>query len=253
MELLGKDFLEISLSIALCLALTLIAYWKGILDIKGSLSAYFIGIIIALFQSIFWLAMLLAFLVTSFIATRYEFDYKMKRDVQEGVKGRRGIGSVFANGIIPTFIAFISFFDTPYFQKEISGVVFLSAIAVATADTFASEIGVLSENAYLIINLKKRVKPGTNGGVSVLGTVSAFLGSLFVASVGWAFLYSTGTLPHNVLFAMLPLGIGFLGCQIDSILGATLEDRGYLTKNTVNLVSIALGSALAWVILWVVI
>jgi uncharacterized membrane protein len=47
--------------------------------------------------------------------------------------------------------------------------------------------------------------------------------------------------------------MGFTGCQIDSIIGATLENRGYVSKLTNNLMSIALGTIIAWlVIIWII-
>ena len=45
------------------------------------------------------------------------------------------------------------------------------------------------------------------------------------------------------------LVIGFVGCQIDSVFGATLETRGWLTKKTNNLLTVSVGAVLAWFVL----
>ena len=53
----------------------------------------------------------------------------------------------------------------------------------------------------------------------------------------------------NAMNAAMVAGIGFLGCQIDSVLGAVLENRGFLTKGSVNAISIISGVLLMWLYL----
>jgi len=74
--------------------------------------------------------------------------------------------------------------------------------------------------------------------------------------VGWFVLsYLAGiyglrpTMPLSPVYLILPLGIGFLGCQIDSVIGATLERRGLVNKKTNNLISTVSGGILAYLIL----
>ena len=50
----------------------------------------------------------------------------------------------------------------------------------------------------------------------------------------------------DILLACIVAGLGFLGCQIDSVLGAVFENRGFLTKGSVNALSIIAGVALMW-------
>src|SRR5437867_137791 len=117
----------------------------------------------------------------------------------------------------------------------------LSALAywregLAGDDSLASEIGVLSRRTVLITNFQ-RVPPGTDGGISPLGQLSAIGAALYTSVVGWfvlsylARLYAfTPTLPVAPTYVLIPATIGFLGCQIDSVLGATLERRGLVNK-----------------------
>jgi len=56
-------------------------------------------------------------------------------------------------------------------------------------------------------------------------------------------------MPWSPVYLILPLGIGFLGCQIDSVIGATLERRGLVNKKTNNLISTVSGAFLAYLIL----
>ena len=127
---------------------------------------------------------------------------------------------------------------------------FITAIAAAASDTLASEIGVFAENTYMITSGKK-VKPGINGGISGLGTGAALFAAFYAAFLGWVlFKIWSSPLPDNPYYILIPLLLGFLGCHIDSILGATLENRGHLTGSRVNLLSIFVASFLAYILMY---
>lgn len=238
-------------------ALSALAYYKGVLTWDGSLAAFAVGFTIGIFGDILWLFLLLLFLITSFVATRYKFEVKEGLGAQEGVQGERRWGNVLANGLVPTIIAVVSISaDIP---KQVAGLLFVSAIAVAASDTLASELGVLSPKTYLITTLK-RVSPGTNGGVSYLGQGAALLAALYTAAMAWIFLTliplsvnAPPTFPIAPVILAIPIAVGFLGCQIDSVAGATLEERGLISKKTVNLLATSSGAVLALALhLWLV-
>ena len=250
--------------LVLCVILCVLAYWEKVLDLWGTILAFFIGAIIGIFGGILWLALLLFFLITSFLATRYKYTFKTERGVQEGKKGERHFKNVLANGFIPAFIALISFEDFHFIEnKWMAEVAFISVIAVAAADTVASELGVMSDKTYLITNPKKRVKPGTSGGISVLGQIWAIMASTYTAVFAWivlflipfTFFFSDDGLYHfaspsnSYALIVIPLIVGFVGCQIDSVLGATLEQKGWLTNEGVNIAATSLGGLLAWMMI----
>jgi len=131
---------------------------------------------------------------------------------------------------------------------DMAAVLFLTAVAAAASDTLASELGVLSPKAYLITTFR-RVQPGTNGGVSAAGTWWAFFAAFYSSVVGGLVFWYTGSLAPTTVTLVVPMVFGLVGCQIDSVLGATLETKGYLTKLTNNLTSIALATILAAVVL----
>lgn len=245
------------LIIGLCTILSSLAYWQNVLTLGGSVTAFFVGLIIGVFGDVLWLGILLLFLVTSFVATKYKFATKQQKGVQEGVKGERGGRNVLANGAVPTVIAFLSYEKFYLFSKELAAIVFLSSIAVSAADTLASELGVLSDRTYLITTFE-RVRPGTNGGISVLGQFWAFIAAMYTAIIGYLALVTSADIFSSISYnfstpfvIVIPLSIGFLGCQIDSMLGATLERSGILNKNSVNLVATASGALISWtVLLW---
>ena len=202
-----------------------------------------------------WLLLLLFFLLSSFLATRYKFALKEAMGVQEGVKGERRASNVLANGIAPMAAAILSYIDPAWFPRALSGVVFLSALAVAGSDTLASEIGVLQRDAYLITTFR-RVPPGTDGGISWLGQACALGAALYTALVGWFVLGNlartyglSATMPPEAVYLLIPAVLGFVGCQIDSVIGATLERKGLVNKKTTNLLATCSGAILAYLIL----
>ncbi len=243
------------ISMVLCGALSLLAYRKDVLSWDGALAAFAVGMVIGIFGDVTWLLLLLFFLVSSFLATRYRFALKEAMGVQEGARGERRASNVLANGVAPMVVALASLPDLAAFPKSVSGIVYLSTLAVAGADTLASEIGVLSRRTFLITNLQ-RVPPGTDGGVSLLGQLCAIGAALYTAVIGWfalfyvADLYAlTPTVPAATALTAIPIVVGFIGCQVDSVLGATLERRGLISKKLVNLVSTGSGAILAYALL----
>src|SRR3989449_270956 len=168
------DFVpSVLVSTVLTGALSALAYRRDVLTWDGSLAAFVVGMVIGIFGDVTWLFLLLFFLLSSFLATRYRFALKEALGVQEGVRGERKSTNVLANGFAPMAVAAISLTMPASFPKIISGVIFLSALSVAGADTLASEIGVLSRKTVLITT-GEPVPPGTDGGVSRLGQPCAF-------------------------------------------------------------------------------
>lgn len=206
--------------------LALATYKMGILDTKGSLSAFFLALLMLYVGGLNWLAIMFAFLLAGYAATRWKYDEKKKLGVEEFHGGVRGAGSVLANGFPPLFFVLI-----------LSPVGFLGAVATALSDTLASEIGSTSGNARLITGMK-RVKPGTEGAISPLGTFASIIGAFIIASLGPLI----GVGPKGSFAAFLA---GVAGCKADSLLGATLETKGMLGKNHVNFISTFLGGFLA--------
>ena len=242
------------LIIAICIVLCLLAYYKNLLNLSGSIMAMIFGIVIGLAGGITWILLLFVFLITSFAATRYKFNVKVKKGIQEGKRGERTWVNVVANGIVPLLIAVLTLENLPFqgLDKTTGSVLFLSAVAVAAADTLASELGVLSKKTWLITDMRP-VKAGVDGGVSLPGQAAAAAAASYTAIIGFLIFTLIDGLSLNWLHIILIIDIGFLGCQIDSVIGATLETQGYVSKLTNNLMSIALGTIIAWlVIIWII-
>jgi uncharacterized protein (TIGR00297 family) len=80
--------------------------------------------------------------------------------------------------------------------------------------------------------------------MSPTGTVAALFGAIIISIVGVIFSPDDSKISEIQLLSLLSL-IGWLGCQVDSLLGAVLENRGYLGKHSVNFLATFSGSLMA--------
>ncbi len=228
--------------LVLCAALSALSWKLGLLTADGSLASFGVGMVLGLFGGIGWLLLLVLFAFIGFLVTKYKMELKIRKGVQEGRKGERNYRNVLANGAVPMAIAVLTFRAGG--EGELPARIYMSAGCGAAADTTASELGVLSDRTYMITTLR-RVPPGVDGGVSLYGTGWAVAASAFAALVGW--LVIMGSMPSVLI--LVPVAMGVLGCFIDSVIGATLETKGWVTKLWNNITSMALGAAIALLIL----
>jgi uncharacterized protein (TIGR00297 family) len=206
---------------------------RALTPLAGGVAAVF-GVVIVVYAGFPYLALLILFVGASVLATRYHFEEKRRQNLQEGRAGERGVSNVISHIIIPTGLAVAGGLPSPLLTPAATALLFASALAFGGADTFASEFGVLSGHARSILS-GRPVPPGTNGGVSLRGEVFAFLASLTTALAGFGlFLLFRAPLPNAVLFVLTVGVAGFVACQVDSVLGETLENRGILTKGSTN-------------------
>lgn len=227
----------------LCAALSVLSWKLGLLTIDGSLASFAVGMVLGLFGGIGWLLLLVLFAFIGFAVTRYKMELKVRKGVQEGRQGERSYRNVLANGLVPMSIAAFTFLAG--WEGEVPAIIYMSAVCVAAADTTASELGVLSDRTYMITTFK-RVPPGVDGGVSIYGTVWALAASIFAALVGWVVI--VGTFPSALV--LIPAAMGILGCFIDSVIGATLETQGLISKLWNNITSMAFGALMALLLLF---
>lgn len=202
-------------------------YKRGALDLLGSLFMILMGIVIIFSAGVSWLMLLLIFLILTLGATKYAKTYKT--DLGE-YEGQRTAKNVISNGIVAFMMAAFG----GYYFPLVGG--FIGAIATATADTLASEIGVL-HTPRLITSLKK-VPPGTDGAVSILGTAAGIAGAGVIGIAAWIL----GIVPDPITAIMISVISGTIGCFMDSFLGAILERRDVLTNEHVNLLATVTGA-----------
>jgi len=225
--------LHVMLALALTLTIGYISYMANTADVTGVLSGTLLGALIIIFGGIEWFTILLAFFILGGAFTRYKYGYKEALGIAQAEGGARGYKNVFGNGLVALILAVAG----GVWGWHVLLIAYLGAVATATGDTLASEIGETSKTSPRIITSFKEVKPGTSGAVSPLGELSALVGAALIGALA--------TLLEMMKLEMIiiaPILGGFIGVHIDSLLGATLENKGYLTNHSVNLLATAAGA-----------
>jgi uncharacterized protein (TIGR00297 family) len=206
-------------------------------DVSGLFSGALIGLILIVFADIRWFLVMLGFFILGSVSTRYRFTEKEQMGVEQAKGGARGYLNVFSNGSVGAAAAVLwGISGNPLFAA-----LFVGSVATAAADTVASEIGVTGGEPYLITNLS-RVPAGTNGGVTVLGELVAVIGAFIISALA----FFLGIIPLPIVAAGTIAG--FLGTNIDSYIGAVIENRGVFGNAGTNFVATT-GGGLAALIL----
>ncbi len=207
-------------------------------DVSGVLSGILMGLLIVSFTDFRWFVLILSFFVIGGIFTKYKYDYKRAIGIAQAGGGARGYRNVFGNGLVALVCA-IAFGIT---GNVLFVVAYIGAVATATGDTLASEIGQTHKKLPRLITDLRWVPHGTDGGITTLGEYSALAGAGAIAIIGVVL----GVGASNTAVPVI-LG-GFFGANFDSVLGAVLERRHYLTNSSVNLLATAAGAIAAVII-----
>ncbi|MDV0447576.1 hypothetical protein MsAg5_14820 [Methanosarcinaceae archaeon Ag5] len=232
--------------------LAFLAYRYKIADLSALFSAAVLGILIILFSGIEWYILLVAFFILGGGFTKYKIKYKASIGLAESKNGIRSYENVFANSIFAMILAVLYGISTQYTDYSWLSIpivfAYVGTVATATGDTMASEIGTTAKGPTFMITTLKRAKPGQDGGVSLLGECAALLGSIIIGLMAFFF----GMIDSLPIALLVAIAGGFLGTNIDSILGATLQKKGILTNSSVNLVSTIIGGLIAGFVYFII-
>ena len=190
-----------------------------------------------------WLAVV-AYLVLGSLVTKLGFARKQELGLAEGRGGRRGPENVWGSAFTGLVLALLIAAGVGLPALLLIG--FAASFAAKLADTFGSEIGKRWGRTTLLITNLRPVPAGTEGAVSVEGTLASGLGSLLMTLV-MAFL---GLLQSGAAFALV-LVVGFIATLLESLLGALGQGRWpWLSNELVNGLQTAWAAALAMIAAW---
>ncbi|KEH38557.1 hypothetical protein MtrunA17_Chr2g0314681 [Medicago truncatula] len=176
-------------------------------------------------------------------ATKVKMAQKMEQGVAEKRKGRRGPGSVIGSSAAGCVCAFLTIFGVGGAAfSQLWRLGFVASFCTKLSDTVSSEIGkAYGKTTYLVTSFKV-VPRGTEGAVSVEGTLAGILASVALAFVSFL-LGQIGS--HEVIICILAAQFANLG---ESIIGASFQEREgfrWLNNDIVNIINISMGSIIA--------
>jgi uncharacterized protein (TIGR00297 family) len=188
-----------------------LAYALGMVSRGGALGGFAVGAVIYACLGPQGFAVLALFVVGGSALTRLGYRSKQRRGIAQSHGGRRGVRNALANCGVALLCALLA----ALIPSEAFTAAFVGALGAAFADTAESEVGQLGRKAPRLITNLRKVPPGTDGAVSLEGTLAGLATALLTAFVGLllGLVAGSGT-------ALLVAGAAFLGTVADSLLGA---------------------------------
>ncbi|HEY0553621.1 MAG TPA: DUF92 domain-containing protein [Thermoanaerobaculia bacterium] len=228
--------LRLLISAAVNAALAGAAYAARTVNRSGVVAGFLVGFIIYAFLNWQGYLLLMAFFVIGSACTKFGYRKKAAAKLAQEDKGRRGARHALANAGVATACAL---FAAMTGHPVLFALAFAGAFATAAADTSSSEIGqLLGRRTYLVTTFRP-VPRGTEGAVSLEGTLAGILASLVIAALGAALgLFSWKGVPVVVFAA-------FVGTTFESVVGAALEKRRLLDNEALNFLNTLVGALVA--------
>jgi uncharacterized protein (TIGR00297 family) len=209
-------WLHLVVGLALGVSIAALALWAGALSRSGALAAALLGGLLFGLGGLRWAALLLLFFVTSSGLSHLSGRRKAALAEKFAKGSRRDWAQVAANGGLGALLVVAHTF---WPEQNWAWIAYAGAMAAVNADTWATELGVLSKTPPRLVTTWRPVERGTSGGVSLAGTLAALGGSLVIGlAAGWL-------RPATGVFATcLAVSLGGLGGALfDSWLGATRQ------------------------------
>jgi uncharacterized protein (TIGR00297 family) len=188
------------------------SYALRFLTLSGTIAALLLGVIVFGVGGWQWTAPMMTFFLLSSFLSKYGRSRKQSYDSIFGKSYTRDWGQVAANGGIAGLLILLSVLYPIYDFYPI----YLGALAAVTADTWGTELGLMTKGDTLSVLSMQPVHPGTSGGVSEIGTIAGAVGAAVIALSGFAWF-------SDVKTAIVILLAGMAGSLIDSVFGATVQ------------------------------
>ena len=188
------------------------SYASRFLTLSGAIATLVLGVIVFGIGGWQWAVPIVTFFLLSSLLSKHGRSRKEQFDAVFGKSYSRDWAQVVANGgvagalaLLPTLYPMYDFYP-----------IYLGALAAVTADTWGTEIGVLTKGKTLSVLSMQPVSPGTSGGVSGTGTIGGAIGAIVIVLSSYAWFSDLKT-------AIVVVLAGVVGSLGDSVIGATLQ------------------------------
>lgn len=231
---------RVAVALGVTVVLGMISYALETASLPGMLTGVLLGLLTFVLGGNGWFAMLITFFAVGGLATKFRYETKRKRGIAEDNDGARGSGNVLANSLagLAAVLAGAASPSLTTLPSMLFLYAFAGSVAVATADTVASEVGGVFDNPRLVTTFQP-VEPGTDGAVTWQGELAGLLGAAVIAAIAGLLFVDVSTMGVGVVVTA-----GVVGMTVDSLLGATLEGQ-FLENEGVNLVATCSGAVTA--------
>jgi uncharacterized protein (TIGR00297 family) len=217
------------LGLLLSTGMALLGYWRKALSASGMAGAILVGTLIFGLGGWEWGLLLITFFVSSSWLSHYRKADKGQVAEKFAKSSRRDFGQALANGGLGAILAVVF----ARYPEPLLFAAFVGVMATVNADTWATELGILSRIPPRLITSGAEVAPGTSGGVTSLGIWASVAGAMLIGTVATALVQVGSLLGGNgwglraISYSLLAVIGGLVGSLFDSLLGATLQGIYY--------------------------
>ena len=217
---------------------------KKLLTPWGYVNAWVLGVLV--WGTLGWqgyTVVMFYFLVGSAV-TKIGIAEKEAAGIAEKRSGMRGPENVWGSALTATICALMTVLvDSPFQELLILG--YVASFATKLSDTSASEVGKAYGKSTFLITTLKPVPRGTEGAISLEGTIAGIIASIAIAIIA----YLVGMI--NLVGITCCILAAFIATNIESLIGATLQERWqFLTNEVVNFINTTIGAIVAIIIAW---
>lgn len=212
---------QLILGLLLGVFIAVIAWRAHALSRSGALAAAITGGAIFGLGGVPWAVLLLTFFISSSTLSRLFAGRKSLYNENYAKSDQRDWGQVLANGGLGLALVII---QVPFSQQMDWWAAYVGAMAAVNADTWATELGVLSPSRPRLITSGKVVERGASGGITLWGSLAALGGAFLIGFVAWLFQPGNGYSFYTALrWITVAVMAGLGGSFFDSLLGASLQ------------------------------
>ena len=226
---------------------------KKLLTPAGIFNAWLLGVLIWVTLGWVGYAIVCVYFVVGSAVTRIGMAEKEAAGIAEKRSGARGPenvwGSAFTAALCALGVGLIDWFGTDemLFLSSLLLLGYVASFCTKLSDTCASEVGKAYGQRTFLITTLQPVPRGTEGAVSLEGTLAGIFASVVLAILGWGL----GLIDvWGIIWCVLA---AFIATNLESVIGATLQSRWqWLTNELVNVLNTLIGAAAAMLLacLW---
>jgi uncharacterized protein (TIGR00297 family) len=208
-----------------------LAYALGMVSRGGALGGFLVGTLIYACLGPQGFAILALFVVGGSLLTRLGYGRTRRAGTAQAADGRRGARNALANCSVALICALLAALTS----SQAFTAAFVASLGAAFADTAESEVGQLYGRAPRLITTLRTVPPGTDGAVSLPGTLAGLLAAALTAAL--ASVLGLMESPTSMILVTLA---AFLGTVADSLVGALAARLGNELTNVLCTLTAAL-------------